>query len=69
MTGRCLTTADLATIVSAMSTRQTVRDMYRAGRSVREIAAALGISTQAVYQHLARLRRDGELPDDRAEAS
>lgn len=64
-----MTTADLATIVSAMSTRETVRDMYRAGRSVREIAAALGISTQAVYQHLARLRRDGELPDDRAEAS
>lgn len=55
--------------MSAMRTRETVRDMYRAGRSVREIAAALGISTQAVYQHLARLRRDGELPDDRAEAS
>jgi DNA-binding CsgD family transcriptional regulator len=34
------------------------------GLRPREIALLLGISTQAVYQHLDRLRRDGELPEE-----
>lgn len=42
--------------------RTKVRDMSRSGLSPREIAGALGISTQRVYQHLTRLRALGELP-------
>lgn len=41
-------------------TRAEVRRLWRRGRGKRprDIAAALGISTQAVYQHIARLRRE-----------
>jgi hypothetical protein len=39
-------------------TRQVIRTMRREGRSVRDIAAALGVSTQAVYQAIARMERD-----------
>lgn len=34
------------------------------GHSARQIAEALGITTQAVYYHLWRLQDDGELPVD-----
>jgi DNA-binding CsgD family transcriptional regulator len=37
--------------------------LIRAGHTPRQIAKQLDISTQAVYQHLRRLRADGELPE------
>lgn len=42
-------------------TRQRVLRMTKDGLTPRQIALALGISTQAVYQHLARLRKEGLL--------
>lgn len=48
--------------------QQKVRDLYRANASVREIADAMHISTQRVYQHLRRLRNLGELPDEEGAA-
>jgi hypothetical protein len=41
-------------------TRKAVRRLHRKGLTARQIAAELGISTQAVYAHLAKLRRSGE---------
>ncbi len=38
------------------STRQRVTEMKASVMSVREIASALGLSTQAVYKHLGKLR-------------
>jgi predicted ArsR family transcriptional regulator len=43
-------------------TRQAVLAMSRSGMGVREIASALGLSTQAVHKHLKRLRDAGALP-------
>ena len=43
--------------------------MILAGLTVRQIAAALGISTQRVYMHRQRLRAAGELPDPRREGA
>lgn len=47
-------------------TRQRVLDLIRRGLSVREVATLLGISTQAVYQHIDALRAAGELPPKEA---
>lgn len=35
--------------------RQKVLDLYNEGQTVREIAETLGLSTQRVYQQLAKL--------------
>jgi predicted ArsR family transcriptional regulator len=40
-------------------TQEKVRRLYADGITVREIARALQISTQAVYAHLGRLRAAG----------
>lgn len=37
--------------------------LTRAGHTPRQIAKQLDISTQAVYQHLRRLRESGELTE------
>lgn len=42
-------------------TRRQVLERTKSGESPREIATGLGISVQRVYQHLDRLRADGEL--------
>lgn len=42
-------------------TRARVAELTRSGLTPRQVAAALGISVQAVYQHLARLRAEGTL--------
>lgn len=42
--------------------RSAVLSRLQAGQSPRDVAEALGISTQRVYQHMARLRELGELP-------
>jgi hypothetical protein len=39
-------------------TRAKVRNLSKKGMSVREIGLLLGISTQAVYKHLARINRE-----------
>jgi transposase len=44
------------------TTRNDVRTMTRRGRTPRQIARKLDLSTQAVYWHINRLRADGELP-------
>ena len=41
-------------------TRESVRRMTALGIKPRQIAAALGISTQAAYKHLAALKREAE---------
>lgn len=41
-------------------TRADVERLSHEGHSPRSIARLLDISTQAVYQHLARIRKDGE---------
>ena len=48
--------------------RSKVVRYVKAGKSPREIAWLLDISTQRVYQHIARARELGELPleDDAA---
>lgn len=51
-----------------MTTQQlheTAREVLKrtaGGQSVRDIATALGITTQAVYHHLTTLRKLGYLP-------
>jgi hypothetical protein len=40
-------------------TRRVVRTKTARGWTPREIALSLGISTQAVYKHLAKIREDG----------
>lgn len=40
--------------------------MRAAGLKVSEIAAALGITTQMVYKHLAKLQAAGERPKEAA---
>lgn len=40
----------------AGETRYKVRDLTKKGLTPREISLRLGITTQAVYQHLHRLR-------------
>jgi len=40
------------------STRRKVREMTASNLTPRQIAAALGISTQAVYKHLDRIREN-----------
>jgi hypothetical protein len=50
------------TKTSKAPVRDKVLSSTRAGLNPREISLALGISTQRVYQHLARLRELGELP-------
>jgi DNA-directed RNA polymerase specialized sigma24 family protein len=40
-------------------TRRVVRLKTAKGWTPREIALSLGISTQAVYKHLAKIREDG----------
>jgi hypothetical protein len=49
-------------------TRELVKSRALKGDPPREIALVLGISTQAVYQHLQALRDAGELPPEKAEA-
>lgn len=44
-------------------TIRLVKDRFEAGLTPREIALGLGISTQAVHQHLARLRDAGQLEE------
>lgn len=44
------------------STRERVADLKASGAKVREIALALGISTQAVYKHLEKIREDAGVP-------
>ena len=41
-------------------TRAKVAELDGKGLSARQIALALGLSTQAVYQHLAKLREEEE---------
>lgn len=48
------------------TTRDTVLKMTRKRINPRTIALSLGISTQAVYEHLKRLRADGLLPPKEA---
>ena len=36
--------------------RQQVLELYQAGRTVREIASALDLSTQRIYQQLKKLQ-------------
>lgn len=45
-------------------TRRLVKRRVDEGLGPREIALELGISTQAVYQHIASLREAGELPQE-----
>lgn len=40
------------------TTKERVKDMTAGGLSPRQIAAALGISTQAVYKHLKALNEE-----------
>jgi DNA-binding CsgD family transcriptional regulator len=40
-----------------------VLELWREGKNTRKIATDLEISTQAVNQHLRRLRLDGELEE------
>ena len=47
-------------------TRERVRKATAKGEPVRKIAERLGISTQAVNQHIRSLRADGELPEEGA---
>lgn len=47
----------------AGETRRLVKRRYEQGCSVREIATFVGVSTQAVYEHLKRLREAGELKE------
>ena len=47
------------------TTRQEVLRLTRVGLTARQIAGVLGISTQAVYQHLAKLRAEGALEEGR----
>ena len=49
----------------ASATREEVERRIAAGESVRQIAVALGLSTQAVYGHL---RRAGIAPPTRGAA-
>jgi DNA-binding CsgD family transcriptional regulator len=53
----------------ATSTRERVLARTLDGRSARQIALELGLSTQAIYWHLERLRASGELPDPRREGA
>ena len=39
-------------------TRERVRELTEAGYTPRQIARALDVSTQAVYQHLKRIRAE-----------
>ena len=48
------------------TTRERVRKMEQEGLPVRAIAAMLGITTQAVYQHLARIRQDDQTQQEAA---
>jgi DNA-binding CsgD family transcriptional regulator len=41
-------------------TRERIRTLRAQGLTPRQIAAALGLSTQAVYQHIDRIKRDEE---------
>jgi transposase len=43
--------------------RERIKKLYVAGISARTIGIELGISTSAVYQHIAALREAGELPE------
>jgi predicted ArsR family transcriptional regulator len=52
-------TADTTPKAAPGQTREQVRRLYAEGITVRQIAAVLGISTQAVYTHLRTLRRSG----------
>lgn len=47
----------------AGETRNTVKRLVLAGISPRTIGIELGISTSAVYQHIAHLRKAGELEE------
>ena len=49
--------------------RARVKHLVTAGVSPRTIAIELGISTSAVYQHIASLRKAGELPQPEERAS
>lgn len=42
----------------ALSTRERIEKMTKQGLSVREIALALHITTQAVYKHLKRIEAE-----------
>jgi DNA-binding CsgD family transcriptional regulator len=44
------------------TTREQVLRLTRAGLTPRQIAVSLGLSTQAIYQHITKLRELGELP-------
>ena len=44
-------------------TKQIVLGRIKAGWSNREIALDLGISTQAVHQHIQKLRAEGQLEE------
>jgi predicted ArsR family transcriptional regulator len=46
-------------------TRALVLKLKLQGRLPRDIAIELGVSTAAVYQHLANLRADGLLNDEK----
>jgi predicted ArsR family transcriptional regulator len=45
-------------------TRKLVLALAREGIPARQIAEQLGLTRARVYQHLRRLRADGELPED-----
>jgi len=44
--------------------RARVRALLAEGLKPKEIAAAMGITTQGVYKHIDRLRELGELPEN-----
>ena len=48
---------------SESPTRRRVRDMTLAGLTPREIAAALGISTQAVHKQLKKIRQADDVEE------
>lgn len=73
-----MTTPEIPSILPGMAsggsggeesaTRAKVRQMVSAGFKVSEIARACGISTQAVYKHIRKLQKAGELPTVEASA-
>lgn len=46
------------------STRERVRDLHAQGFKVRQIALALNVSTQAVYQHLRKIEAGEQASPD-----
>lgn len=50
----------------AESKKEKVRELNEAGLTKRQIASVLNISTQAVYQHLATIKRESDQQEQTA---